>query len=114
MRASSVGGPEGTEPQAGAPATIVLRPEHLSIASSAPDSRPHFEAMITDLIFQGAGQRYEMVTERGRRITAITAAQAETSELNIGDRVFVTWPEDSAHLVLEPGPEETASPPGGP
>ena len=116
MRASSVGGPEGSEPQAGAPATIVLRPEHLSIASSAPDSRAQFEVMITDLIFQGAGQRYEMVTERGRPITAITTARAETSESNIGDRVFVTWPEDSAHLVLEPGPagEETESSAGGP
>ena len=116
VRASSVGGPAGVEPQAGASATIVLRPEHLSIASSPPDSRPHFEAILTDLIFQGAGQRYEMATESGRPITAIATARAETSESNIGDRVFVTWPEDSAHLVLEPGPagKETASSAGGP
>ena len=111
IRASSVAGPEGAEPQAGAAATIVLRPEHLSIASRAPTSRAHFEATITDLIFQGAGQRYELVTEAGRPMTAITTAQAETSESNIGDRVFIAWPKGSAHLVLEPGStgEETAS-----
>jgi hypothetical protein len=61
-------------------------------------------ATVTDLIFQGAGQRYELVTATGRRITAITPVQSLAERSAPGDRVFVTWKETVAHLVLEAAP----------
>jgi spermidine/putrescine transport system ATP-binding protein len=104
LSAFSVAGPEDTAVRPGAAATIVLRPEHLRVTAQPPSVPGWFEATVTDLIFQGAGQRYDLVTATGKRITAITPVQPVAERSAPGDPVFVTWTETAAHLVLEATP----------
>jgi spermidine/putrescine transport system ATP-binding protein len=105
---SSVAGTGDSGPTIGAAATIVLRPEHLQIALQPPPDSPHIVATVTDLIFQGAAQRYELEMGTGRRITVISPVLSEGyRSAEIGERVYVSWPDASAHLVLDTGSTET-------
>jgi len=99
---SSVAGRDGTSATDGDTAAVVLRPEHLRVSAAEPSGRPNIRATITDVIFQGAAQRYELVTTGGLRLTAITPVLSRPERVsNVGDVAYVSWPEASAHLVLE-------------
>jgi spermidine/putrescine transport system ATP-binding protein len=115
FRAGSVSGPEGVTPVAGSEVTLVLRPEQLRVSSERPPGSTLFEATVTDLIFQGAAQRYELDVASGERVAAITPVQAPADRARPGDRVWVTWDEARGHIVLEaPGEDAAAAAPDEP
>jgi TOBE domain len=88
--------PDGGVPH-GAPATVMLRPERLTLGGEAREGRG-IQATVTDLIFQGATQRVILRTDAGAEIVAHLDS-ADRSSGRPGERLWLTWPEAAPYAL---------------
>ena len=94
LRASTAGGLA-----VGADATVMLRPERLTIAPLAgSEAGDGVAATVTDLIFQGPTQRVIMQTADGAEIVANLAA-SDLSSGRPGDQRWLSWPPGAAYAL---------------
>jgi spermidine/putrescine transport system ATP-binding protein len=87
---------EGGVPD-GSPATVMLRPERLTLSSAAADGNG-IQATVTDLIFQGPTQRVILRTDAGAEIVAHLES-TDRSSGRPGDRLWLTWPPGAAYAL---------------
>jgi ABC-type Fe3+/spermidine/putrescine transport system ATPase subunit len=91
---------------AGAPvgetATLLLRPEHLSIAPDRADgSLGVFDARLEQSVYYGATRQYVCRLANGTLITATSAGIADetTRQLQPGDSLRLAYQRDVPHLI---------------
>ena len=93
---------DGTRFDAGAPATVMVRPERLRLSLDEPHG-PRIGATVTDLIFQGPVVRAGLAMADGTALVAHLADGhgEEVPRLRPGDRVWVRWAADAAFVLAE-------------
>jgi len=87
--------------RAGAEATLMLRPERLTIGPAdgpAPSSGDGVLATVTDLIFQGPSQRVILQTDDGAEIVAHLSA-SDSSSGRPGDKLWLSWAPGAAYVL---------------
>jgi spermidine/putrescine transport system ATP-binding protein len=94
--AVSCSSPGGGVPD-GAPATVMLRPERLTLSTTAQNGNG-IQATVTDLIFQGPTQRVILRTDAGAEIVAHLES-TDRSSGRPGDRLWLTWPHGAAYAL---------------
>jgi spermidine/putrescine transport system ATP-binding protein len=88
----------------GETATLLLRPEHLSLAPETPDgSLGVLETTLEQTVFYGAMRKYVCRLANGASITATPAGgDAETlSHAAPGERLRLAYRRDTPHLIRE-------------
>ena len=113
---------------AGTQATVVVRPERLSVhpAASAPRgpearTAARLAGRIREAIYLGAVRKYVVDLRDGARVAARVATELDGSRLIVGDEVVVTWDVDRG-IVLPGGtdaadggePSQVSAPPKPP
>ncbi len=83
----------------GSEATLVLRPEHITVTDRQVDGDCVVAAEVEDVIFQGAALRYELRDESGAVHTALAQADSATTRSKRGDKVWMSWQPEHSHLV---------------
>ncbi len=85
---------------AGQRATLMVRPERLSITSTEPPADlTHVRGRVTDLTFQGPVVRLVLTADDGSQVLAHVGHDSDLPLLRPGDEVWADWPSDAA-LVL--------------
>jgi putative spermidine/putrescine transport system ATP-binding protein len=112
----------------GTQATVVVRPERLSVhpAASAPRgpearTAARLAGRIREVIYLGAVRKYVVDLRDGARVAARVATELDGSHLSVGDEVVVTWDVDRG-IVLPGGtdavdagePSQASAPPKPP
>jgi len=82
----------GGSTQAGAPASLAVRPEKL-LLSQAPMDDEHVAspAVVEDLAFLGSRVRYHLRLPAGRLLTALTPHSVDGLSPVLGQQVYVGW-----------------------
>ncbi len=94
---------------AGASATLMVRPERISIAIDQPGGTVQsVNATVTDLTFQGPTVRLALTAADGSPIIATIDPDADLPLLRPGDRVWASWANDAA-CVLPSAPHQPHS-----
>src|SRR3990172_7555856 len=100
----------GREFRVGDVATVVVRPERLRIAASAPESGApgRISARGKAVVFQGAVIRVDFVTSGGTELNVTLLAQDKPETLDNSEPIWVTWePEDATVLPGGAAPPPT-------
>ncbi len=85
---------------AGASATLMVRPERISIAIDQPGGTVHsVNATVADLTFQGPTVRLALTAADGSPIIATIDPDADLPLLRPGDRVWASWANDAACVL---------------
>jgi len=88
---------------AGGNATLMVRPERVRVAATAPAAAmAAVPATVEDLTFQGPVLRLSLAATDGSPIVAHVGSEQELPLLRPGDGVYVSWAPDAA-LVLPAG-----------
>ncbi len=86
--------------ESGSPATLMVRPERVRVATDAPSGESTaVPATVTDLTFQGPVVRLSLAAADGSPVIAHVGPEQELPMLRPGDQVYVGWGPDAA-LVL--------------
>jgi len=100
--AASIGSAPGHEPAVGDAVTLMVRPESLRVSAEAPSGLVAVPVTVEDVTFLGTGLRLDLRGPDHAPIVAVVPADAST--WRPGDRGFVGWEPERAHVVTEPGP----------
>ena len=85
---------------AGASATLMIRPERISIAIDQPGGTVQsVNATVADLTFQGPTVRLALTAADGSPIIATIDPDADLPLLRPGDRVWASWANDAACVL---------------
>ena len=85
----------------GSKVSLVLRPEHITVTPHQVNGSCVVAAQVDDVIFQGAALRYELRDDSGAVHTALAQADVAATRAKRGDRVWMSWQPEHAHLVPE-------------
>jgi ABC-type Fe3+/spermidine/putrescine transport system ATPase subunit len=85
--------------QAGSQVSVVVRPEHVQIASVPVDGHHRVHAIVRELTFQGPSVRCQLETAAGTPLVAHLPPSANGSGPRLGEELPVSWPAAAAHLV---------------
>ncbi len=99
-----LGIPVGRGPKPGDHATLIIRPENLSLAPPNPDdSVSILDAVLEQSVFRGATHQYVCVLPNGTSISATpTGADDEAfSRVSPGDSVQLAFRRNIPHLIIE-------------
>jgi spermidine/putrescine transport system ATP-binding protein len=116
LRAVSIGGARVPVPAgdlaipAGAPATVMVRPERVRVLTAAPENGyVGVPCTVADLVFQGPVVRVALETGAGEEIVAHVGADQDLPLLRPGMQVWAGWERDAARLLPEPDPAQEVS-----
>lgn len=84
---------EGINLKEGELCVLAIRPEFIKITSK-PLSRNAWDCTIKSVSFVGDYYRYELLASNGEEFLSKTATQGDTVGFAIGDKVYVTFPEE--------------------
>jgi spermidine/putrescine transport system ATP-binding protein len=106
----------GTALVRGAAATILVRPERVRLARSAPaDAGAAIAVTVRSVLFQGPILRYAAVDARGTEIVAHVPADTSDPRLRCGERGWAAWDRGAARLLAgspnPPAPCDGTAPP---
>ncbi len=100
----------GATMAAGAPATVMVRPERVRVLMQAPaNGYVGVPCTVSDLVFQGPVVRVALATAGGDEVVAHVGADEQLPLLRPGDKVWAGWERDAARLLPEPEPGREAS-----
>lgn len=94
--------PDTTRP---GPATLMVRPERITVGTDRPDRRVAVQVIVTDLVFQGPVVRLSGVADDGSEVVANLAIEGHAELPRAGESVWASW-SAPAGLVL---PSATSS-----
>jgi ABC-type Fe3+/spermidine/putrescine transport system ATPase subunit len=97
--AGSIGSLPGREAMEGDPVSLMVRPETLQVVRERPDGVA-LPVVVVEVIFQGTGIRLDLQGPGDAPIVALVPADAV--EWRPGDRAYVRWEPERAHVVVEP------------
>ncbi len=86
-----------TDASVGDPATVMLRPERLSIGTT--DDPRHVAGTVRLVIYQGSELRLIVDLDDGTEVVATLDADQQTTMPNDGDRVVLKWSADAPYLL---------------
>ncbi len=92
----------------GDPATVLVRPERVSLLGDAPAGSTGLRASVTEILFQGPVIRALLRTDDGTILAAEVPADADGSMLRPGDIRWARWAPDAA-VVLAGAPERAGA-----
>jgi ABC-type Fe3+/spermidine/putrescine transport system ATPase subunit len=84
----------GPQVQAGNPAQLLLRPEHILLNQEGEG----VAAEIVEAIYLGELSQFSLLLESGR---ILTARQITDRSLKVGDRVKLSWKREHARVVVD-------------
>jgi len=86
--------------RAGDSAVVMVRPERLRLATSAPPAgATAIEVAVADLTFQGPVVRAALRTDAGTDLVAHVGPEDDLPMLRPGDRLWASWDPDAACLL---------------
>lgn len=88
----------GMDRSAGAKATVMLRPEHLTVHGAAP-SGESIRATVTDVVFQGASVRIVARTSNDTEMSAVVTGSTDLPFLSPGTSVWFTWHDADPYVL---------------
>jgi spermidine/putrescine transport system ATP-binding protein len=89
-----------TTPQAHGRATVMLRPERITVSVAEPgNGTPHVRTTVTDLTFQGPLVRAALRASDGAKVVAHIGPEDDLPLLRPGDTVWITWEKEAARLL---------------
>ena len=83
--------PAGTGLCAGAAVDVMLRPQHIRLASAADPSGCSLQAVITDRVVTGMTTEYHARLADGTALVAVDLTDRTARRTEIGDEVFLAW-----------------------
>ncbi len=86
-----------TDAKVGDPATVMLRPERLSIGTT--DDPRHVEGTVRLVIYQGSELRLVVDLDDGTEVVATLDADAQATMPRDGDRIVLRWSADAPYLL---------------
>jgi spermidine/putrescine transport system ATP-binding protein len=102
--------------RAGAPATVMVRPERLRLSNDAPVGDSGIPVTVKHAVFQGPVIRCSLRTLDGTEIVAHVGPEDTVSGLEAGRSLWASWEADAARLLPpsghRPDEERTFAPPG--
>jgi spermidine/putrescine transport system ATP-binding protein len=97
--AGSIGSLPGREAMEGDPVSLMVRPETLQVVRERPDGVA-LPVVVVEVIFQGTGILLDLQGPGDAPIVALVPADAV--DWRPGDRAYVRWEPERAHVVVEP------------
>lgn len=95
--------PAGMWPPGATAAQISIRPEKVHLSKTPLDEVNGFAGVIDEAVFQGAVDRFELMTDAGTKLTAIaTNENARRGTIRRGDRVWAAVHADDIVVVGAP------------
>jgi spermidine/putrescine transport system ATP-binding protein len=92
--------PNGADASAGDAATLMVRPERVSVLMKQPDNgHVGLTCTVKDLVFQGPVVRVALTTRDGSETVAHVGADEQLPMLRPGDQVWVGWERAAARLL---------------
>ncbi len=94
--------PVNTEPAAGSRATMIIRPEQLSVAKENPDaSSGVLDVVLEQSFFQGANHRYVCRLDNGMSVTAIPSgsSQKTLAQVSPGQHLKLAYERCHPHVI---------------
>lgn len=85
------------------PAIMSVRPEAISLSVDMPAHHNAIAARVTDVLFTGSRSFYHLVSDGGEALRAQVQNTPGLNRPNVGDRVYVCWPDDGS-VVLPASP----------
>jgi putative spermidine/putrescine transport system ATP-binding protein len=83
----------------GSSATLAIRPEHMSLARSAPLDANGVAASIATTTYLGSAVRLGLSTRGGKRLIVTVPPETAAKALAGGPELWVTWPTDKGFLL---------------
>jgi spermidine/putrescine transport system ATP-binding protein len=97
--------------QLGVPASLMVRPERVSVTTTRPSSdTDHLACVVTDLVFQGPVVRIALAVADGSTLIAHLGPGAELPLLRPGDQVWASWSPAAACALPAGSPPEPDDP----
>ncbi len=87
------------ERPAGAPVSVMLRPERLTASATARDDGRSIEGTVADVVFQGATARIVVNLNDDSEVIASVVTGTDLPFLMPGNTVYLTWDPGSAFLL---------------
>ena len=92
--------PNGADAREGDAATLMVRPERVSVLMDQPDNgHVGLTCTVKDLVFQGPVVRVALTTRDGSETVAHVGADEQLPMLRPGDQVWVGWERAAARLL---------------
>ncbi len=82
-----------------APATVMVRPERVSVVLAEPTDRDGVKCQVVDLTFQGPIVRCELAAPDGSSIVAYLGPDHGLPMLTPGQTVWATWSPDACRVL---------------
>ncbi len=90
----------GAWPEGATRASVSIRPEKIHLSTTPLSGENVFEARVDEEVFQGAVDRFAIVTATGVRLTAIAANEsALRTAIHLGDRVWCAVHADDIVVI---------------
>jgi spermidine/putrescine transport system ATP-binding protein len=83
----------------GGEALLMLRPERLDLSVAPPPGRAGFPVTCTDMVFQGAVDRFTLRAATGEEVVAHIESDEPLAEARPGAELWVSWQADAARLL---------------
>jgi putative spermidine/putrescine transport system ATP-binding protein len=80
-------------------AILAVRPEHMQLATAAPEGGNAVLAAVRSSTYQGGAVRLDLATRRGTPLTLTIPVAAAAAALDTGGEVWVTWNAESGFLL---------------